>query len=151
MVRLFAVAMVCVASTAPGLATACQRLEPSFQSLDGYTSVFIGRITGVHLAGYEHRLLGEPDAVVPGLGGLTITDGASPVTVRAVVSRSIRGHSTGAVELSLAGCTYDPPALKDEAIFFVQPGGSAIVVARREHESAFAEWLARLGATQDDR
>lgn len=132
-------------------AFACRTIEPSATTLDQYSSVFVGRVTGLHLEGYENRLLGLPDAVDSELGQISITNGAAPVSLRVAVLQTIRGPANGAVELRLAGCTFDLPQPKDRGIFFVLPGGSATVVVWEQDQVAFQSWLARLGVAQNDR
>ena len=151
MSRFFGLAAFLGAAVLPATADACQRMEPSAETLDGYESVFVGRVTGLHLEGYENRLLSKPDLVDPELGALTITNGASLVSVRVAVSRSIRGPSSGAVELRLAGCTFDLPQLRDSGIFFVHPGGASTVVTWERDQAAYNAWLSRLGIAQNDR
>ena len=146
--KFFALAAFISAFLLPATADACRRMEPSAESLDQYESVFVGRVTGLHLEGYENRLLGKADLVDPELGALNITNGASPVSVRVAVSRSIRGSSFGAVELRLAGCTFDLPQLREGGIFFVHPGGEATVVSWERDQATYNTWLTRLGVAE---
>jgi len=125
-------------------------MVPALDALDDYVSIFIGHITGIHLEGYENRLLGKHDLVDPELGALAITSGASPVGIRAAVSREMRGTASGAVEFHLAGCTYDAPQLRERGIFFVLPGGTSVVVVWEEEQAAYSAWLAGLGVPRDD-
>src|SRR5690606_19529720 len=135
----------------PGAAVACLRVTPTPESLDQYQTIFVGTVTSIHLRGYENRLLGEPDAVDPVLGEITITDGSAPVDLRAVVTTPVRGNAAGAVELSLAGCTYDLPHLQDSGVFFVLPGGQAAAVIWESDKATYNSWLARLGVARDGR
>ena len=150
MVRSVALALCLGAALFPTAASACQRMVPDPVALDGFAAIFIGHITGIHLEGYENRLLGKPDLVDPELGALTITNGASPVGIRVVVSREIRGAASNPMEFHLAGCTFDLPQLQARGIFFVLPGGTSVVVAWEEDQAAYRALLARLGVERDD-
>ena len=131
-------------------AFACRNVEPT-AALDQYSSVFVGRVTGLHLEGYENHLLGVPDVVDPKLGDIRISNGASPVRLRVAVLQRISGPADGAVDLRLAGCTFDLPDLKDRGVFFIRPDGVATVVVWERDQARFQQWLARLGAAQNDR
>ena len=132
-------------------ALACRNIEPSATVLDEYSSVFVGRVTGLHLKGYENQLLGVADVVGSDLGIIRITNGASPVRLRVAVLQRISGPADGAIDLGLTGCTFDVPDLKDRGIFFVRPGGSTTLVVWERDQANFQNWLARLGAAPNDR
>jgi hypothetical protein len=147
MARTLVLVVLLAATCASFPAHACQRMAPSTVAPEGYSAVFIARVTGVHLVGYENGVLSTPDLVDPALGPLSIRNGASPVTIRVAITQSIRGLMSGALELRLAGCTLSPPALREKAIFFVQPGGNAAIWVSPE-DPAYAAWLARLGVPE---
>jgi hypothetical protein len=149
--KLSALVLTIALVSLPSVADACRRMQPNAGSLEQYSSVFVGQVTGLHLEGYENRLLGKPDLVDPELGPLTITNGASPVSVSAAVTRAIQGPASGAVELHLAGCTFDLPQLKERGVFFVLPDGKFTVVAWERDAVAYKAWLTRLGVPQDGR
>ena len=151
MAKFVALAILLSAASLPAIADACRRMTPNTEALEQYTSVFVGRVTGLHLKGYENRLLGKPDLIDPELGPVTITNGASPVSVNVAVTQLVRGPASGAVELSLAGCTFELPQLRDRGIFFVQPDGAFAVVIWERDQAAFNAWLSRLGVAQNDR
>jgi hypothetical protein len=123
-------------------------MAPSIEKLSQYSAVFVGRVTGIHLKGYENGLLSRPDGVDPEIGAFSITNGASPVTVYAAVTQNIRGALSGSVELRLAGCTFDPPQLRERAVFFVQPEGTIALVVKEGDGSEFLAWLTRLGVPE---
>ena len=150
MVRSISLALFLSTVFFSAAAGACQRMVPTLDALDDYAAIFIGHITGIHLEGYENRLLGKPDLADPELGALTITNGASPVGIRTVVSHEIRGPASGAIELQLAGCTFDVPRLRERGIFFVLPGGKSVVAVWKDDQAAYNTWLARLGVPRDD-
>lgn len=147
--KFVALAALVACTLLPNAATACHRMAPTPEALDQYQSVFLGSITGIHLKGYENKLLGKPDLVGPQLGAIVITDGSAPVDVHVAVTQPIRGNASGAVELSLAGCTYDLPQLKDRGIFFVLPDGEVAAVAWESDSVVFGSWLSRLGVARD--
>ncbi len=144
-------AVLIALSAAPGVAGACRPVLPQADQLERYTSVFVGHVTGLHLEGYENKLLGTPDLLDAELGPLVITNGASPVSVNLAVTKAIRGPASGALALRLAGCTLDLPHLKDRGVFFVLPDGKFTAVVWERDASAFQGWLTRLGLAQDGR
>jgi hypothetical protein len=149
--KVVALAVLIGVALLPSAAQACRRMGPSIEALDQYTAVVLGRVTGVHLEGYETRLLGKPDLMDPQLGAVSITNGASPVGIRVAVTQTLRGSASGALELRLAGCTIDTPELKERGIFFMLPSGDFTVVAWERNSEQFASWLDELGATRHDR
>ena len=150
MCKLPALVVLVAAALLPGVADACRRMAPSADALEQYSAIFVGRVTGLHLVGYENGLIGNPDLLDPTLGAITITNGANPVALRVAVTQPIRSAS-GALELGLAGCTFDVPDLKDRGIFFVQPDGESALVVWEQDQSSYKQWLKQLGVADDGR
>lgn len=151
MSRLLALAALLLAGLLPLPGSACQRTSPTDYGLDEYEAVFVGRVTGIHLEGYENGLLAKPDLVDPELGAITVTNGASPVNVRVAVTEPIRGTAAAAMDLDLAGCTFDLPELRERGIFFVLADKISTVVVWERDKPEYVEWLRRLGARESYR
>jgi hypothetical protein len=148
MCRFSSLLLLLLSSLASFGAAACHRISPS-PELDGYSAVFLGTVTGIHLHGYENRLLGKSDRSIDGQP-LTLTDGSSPVSVTAVATRSVRGASEAPLALQLVGCTTALPALKERGVFFVNPDGASAVAVWESSPQEFAHWLKQLGLQPDD-
>lgn len=143
---LIVVAILSLVSTA---ALACHRITPHRAPVESHDAVFLGRVTGIHLVGYENSLIGEPDAYVDGRG-VTLTDGSAPVMVNAVPLKIHHGESGGSVELRLVGCTAPLPELKERGIFFINSGTTSAVTVWESDEEAFHYWIDRLGLSDDE-
>ncbi len=128
-------------------ATACHRISPS-GPLEHYSAIFLGVVTGIRLHGLENRLLGRGDFVLDGQP-LTITNGASPVSVTTVATLSVRGSPESPVTVRLVGCTFALPALNERGLFFVQPGGESAVTVWESDAPQFSRWLDQLGIPLD--
>jgi hypothetical protein len=131
-------------------AAACHRISPNSDALDGYSVIFLGTITGIHLDGYEAQLLGKVGKSVVGQT-LTLTDGSSPVSVTAVPTESVRGIAKAPAVLRLVGCTTALPALKERGLFFVNSGGESAITVWESNPQEFAHWLNQLGVLPDGR
>jgi hypothetical protein len=123
---------------------ACHRVTPDMTAPEQYNVILLGRVTGVHLAGYENSLLARPDGEVEGVT-FNITDGSAPVTLRVVPVATTSGDTSEVRELNVSGCGARSAELKARGLFFVsQDGDSAIPVWESDGE-LFATWLQRLG------
>ncbi len=132
---------------APHAAKACRDMIPDMDSLESYESIFLGEISGVRLREYEDRRLGQPGTCEPdpvdGIECIGAISGSPGVSLFVIPTKVIRGKVVGVQELQQAGCVRTNVRLKEEAIFFVNPGGSAVIVWRsRLHD--YAEVLGRL-------
>ena len=137
-----AVGLLLAAFSAPSIA--CHRITPDRAPLDTYTAVFLGRVTGIHLLGYENALTGRPDGFIGG-EPFNLADGSGTVEVSAVPSRVAQGNPAKSVRVRLVGCTAPLPSLKERGLFFVNSeGGSAVTVWESDSET-FNRWLNRLG------
>jgi hypothetical protein len=150
MYRLLAFLSLLLGSLASFSAAACHRISPDPKSLDQYSAVFLGAVTGIHLDGYESRLLGKPDGVIDAQA-IILTDGSSPMSVTTVATQSVRGASKTALTLRLVGCTNSLPALRERGLFFVNPDGVSAVTAWESNPQEFAYWLQQLGIQSDGR
>lgn len=148
--KIVAILLLLVGSLFSFRVSACHRISPDRDSLGQYSAVFLGRVTGIHLDGYENHLLGKGDA---NLGGqlLTITDGSTPVSVTTVVSRAIRGAPTSPLRLQLVGCTKPLPVLKQRGLFFVARDGQSAVTIWESDSRAFSNWVKLLRVQPDSR
>ena len=129
---------------------ACHRIYPQPDSPEQYSAIFVGTVTGIHLASYEKHLLGQQDFVDPHLGGVTIVDGSGQVVVDAVVLNTIRGAPPRSLSVSLVGCTAPLPELKQSGLFFLSLDGTSAVTVWDSEES-FLALLSTLSETIDDR
>jgi hypothetical protein len=134
--------------SAPSIA--CHRITPDRTSLDRYTAVFLGQVTGIHLVGYENAIAGRPDGFIGGKP-FNVADGSETVEVSAVPSKVARGNPDKSVQIRLVGCTAPLPALKERGLFFVNLGGDSAVTVWESDSKAFTFWLERLGLTADGR
>jgi hypothetical protein len=150
MYRLLAILSLLLGSLTSFSADACHRISPDPKSLDQYSAVFLGAVTGIHLDGYESRLLGKPDSVTDGQA-ITLTDGSSPVSVTTVATQFVRGAPKAALTLRLVGCTNFLPALRERGLFFVNPDGTSAVTVWESSPKEFAHWLEQLGIQSDGR
>ena len=132
-------------------ALACHRITPDRTLVEEYEAVFLGRVTGIHLVGYENSLAGRPDAYIEGVGGINITDGSAPVMINAVPLRVHHGKPEKTVEVRLVGCTDPLPNLKERGLFFVHPESGSAVTVWESDEEPFAFWLNHLGLGGDER
>lgn len=132
-------------------AQACQRITPDRTPLEDYGSVFLGRVTGIHLVGYESSLAREPDAYVEGVGGINVTDGSATVVVNAVPLGVHHGEPAKPVEVRLVGCSAPLPNLKERGLFFVHADSGSAVTVWESDEELFTYWLDRLGLDADER
>jgi hypothetical protein len=130
---------------------ACHRITPDRMPIEEYEAVFLGRVTGIHLVGYENSLAGEPDAHIEGLGGINFTDGSAPVTVNAVPLSVHHGNPESRVEVRLVGCTGSLPNLKDRGLFFVHAEAGSAVTVWESDKDMFVYWLERLGLDGGER
>ena len=144
MPKLSALLLLVLSSFASFGAAACHRISPDSKALDRYSAVFLGVVTGIHLEGYENRLLGKPD-VSFGDQNITLIDGSSPVSVTTVSTQSIRGAPNTALTLRLVGCTTSLPALRERGLFFVNSDGTSAVTVWQSSSQEFAHWLKQLG------
>ena len=148
--RLSAPLLILIGLLASFDAAACHRISPDAKALNSYSAIFLGVVTGIHLDGYENRLLGKPDGFIDG-EGITITDGSSPVSVTAVSINSVRGSSNNVVTLRLVGCTTALPALREQGLFFVNSDGKSAVTVWQSNSSEFTDMLKQLGVQPDGR
>lgn len=132
-------------------AQACHRITPDQTPLEEYESVFLGRVTGVHLVGYESSLAGEQNANIDGVGGINVSDGSAPVVVKAVPLSVHHGEPAKPVEVRIVGCTAPLPNLKERGLFFVHPDSGSAVTVWESDEELFTHWLDRLGLDGDER
>ena len=150
MYRFLAIISLLLGSLASFSAAACHRVSPDPKSLDQYSAVFLGAVTGIHLVDYESRLIGKPDGVIDGQA-ITLTDGSSPVSVTTVATQSVRGASKAVLTLRLVGCTNSLPALRERGLFFVNPDGTSAVTVWESSPQQFAYWVEQLGIQSDGR
>jgi hypothetical protein len=150
MCRPLALLFILLGSLASFGAAACHRISPDPESLDRYSAVFLGTVTGIRLDGYESGLLGKPDASVDG-EAITLTGGSSPVSVTTVATKSVRGAPKAPLTLRLVGCTTALPALRERGLFFVNPDGTSAVTVWESSPQEFVRWLKQLGIQSDGR
>ena len=144
--RAIAAAGLALLAISPALA--CHRDYPDLESLEKYSAIFLGNVTGIHLDDYENRLLGQPDGLVAGTE-FTIVDGSGAVTVDVVILSSFRGKPPHSIAVRLVGCTAPLPQLKQSAVFFLLPDGTSAVTIWDSND-AFAPTLSRLEKSKHD-
>jgi hypothetical protein len=150
MCRFLRIFLLVLGALASFSAAACHRVSPNPKALDGYSVIFLGTITGIHLDGYEAKLLGKPDKSFAGQT-LTITNGSSPVSVTAVPTELFRRTAKAPAVLQLVGCTIALPALKERGLFFVKSDGVSAITVWESSPQEFAHWLNQLGVQPDGR
>ena len=150
MCRLSSLIFLLLGSVASFGAAACHRISPDPNSLKGYSAFFLGTVTGIHLEGYERRLLGKSDGSI-GDQTFTLTDGSSPVSVTAVATKAVRGTPKLPIVVQLVGCTTSLPALKERGVFFVHSDGTSAITVWESSRQEFAHWLKKLGIKPDGR
>lgn len=151
----FRARLLCVALTAAASsAHACHVVQPVPGDTGKFEAIFIGEVTGIRLRGYENRELGKPDGCAVAEGGVepmcfNITSDP-PISVFALPRKVIRGEVTDVRELDQAGCNKPDIAMKERAIFFVNPGGRSAAIVW-ESQPEFQDWVERLEASSDRR
>jgi hypothetical protein len=125
-------------------ASGCRAIAPDLEDTAAYSAVFVGTVTGIHLAGFERKLLGVGDGELEG-EAFTITNGGSEVRVSAVPTRVASGVVAGAVSVRLVGCTTALPALKERGLFFVSADGTSAITLWESSGQPFSKALATLG------
>lgn len=142
-----------LASFAPS-ANACHPVLPAPGGTNEFEAIFLGEVTGIRLIGYENRELDRPDACMAPTEDeaqvcFNITSDP-PLSIFALPRHVVRGDIEGIQELDQAGCNKDSIAMKERAIFFVNPGGHSAAIVWEGHPE-FGSWLDRLGIKPDDR
>jgi hypothetical protein len=130
---------------------ACRRITPNQDSINSYSTVFLGRVTGIHLAGYENGLIGKPDGYIEGIGGFNITDGSASVVITAVPLKAHHGNPDKIVEIELVGCTNPLPNLKERGLFFVNPKSESAITVWESDTKSFQYWLEYLKLSGHER
>ena len=147
----FSIAIAILLALPSAQSLACRRITPNQDSIDTYSSVFLGRVTGIHLSGYENSLISKPDGYIEGIGGFNITDGSASVVITTVPLKVHHGSPGKVAEIELVGCTSPLPSLKDRGLFFVNPESRSAVTVWESDTKSFQYWLEYLKLSGHDR
>lgn len=131
-------------------AAACHKVSPNPDWTKEYSSVFLGTVTGIHLDGFEQRLLTEHHGRIYDQF-FSFLDGSSPVSVDVVSTNVVSGKATSKMTLRLVGCTTSLPSLKERGIFFVREAGQSAVTVWESDTKPFNYWFEKLQLKQDGR
>ncbi len=153
--RLMAFLALVAMASAPYAAQACRDLTPRMDALDSYESIFSGEISGIRLTEFEDDRLGRPSKCdvdpadeIECIGHIA---GRPRASLFVIPTKIFRGKVVDVQELQQAGCVRTDVRPKEEAIFFVYPGGNSAVIVWRSKGRAYADALQRLDVGTEDR
>ena len=143
MLKLRHLVLAAISLSAAFEASACRLVYPDPAKSNEHSSIFLGIVTGVHLAGLENRLLGKPDAHIDGMP-VNLTGGASPVVVTVVPLSGPSKLRKAVQELRIGQCRGDVPQLRARGIFFVGANARSAMVVWESETVEFAKWSSRV-------